>query len=114
MNSIVFLFSYNDSKEKYYGKYICYYMPYFKDEIDEELRPILINGLNEYRKQNGCNILSDDDVNIGILSSSHDCNVYTSKKEIKLFDVYIIYNNHFAVMDETYEYYINGNLLVFS
>jgi hypothetical protein len=99
-------FFYIIGNSTFYGK--CCYDIISDDHsgLDNEVKYVLIKGINEYRKQK--NLPKIKTINkIGILSFSESkyIPVYSSKKEIKAFDFY-----HISEKFE-YETYINGKLI---
>ena len=89
MTFITFIYKIGDDNRIYYGK--CYF-EYISDDhegLDEEVRPLLVEGLNEYRKQTNLPDIIDT-IHIGVISlSSHTyIPVYSSNKEREFFDFY--------------------------
>ena len=98
MTFITFIYKIGNNKRLYYGKYVCDYISDDHEGLDMEIRPILINGINNFRKQKGLSEL-DKQIYIGIISFSLEKYIptYSSDAEINCFDFYYI--------NETY---ING------
>ena len=92
----------------YYGKYVCDDISDNHEGLDIEIKPIVINGINEYRNQKGLDKL-DKKVFLGILSfsSNRHTYIYSSIKEIECFDFYYINNSY----DES-ETFINGKFII--
>lgn len=92
----------------YYGKYICDDISDNHEGLDIEIKPIVINGINEYRNQKGLDKL-DKKVFLGILSfsSNRHTYIYSSIKEIECFDFYYINNSY----DES-ETFINCKFII--
>jgi hypothetical protein len=103
MPFITFIYKVGKNNKTYYGKYCADYVSDDHEGLDNEVKYILIHGLNTYRKQNNIQKIKSK-INIGILSFSSDIMVPTdsSKNEIKCFDFYCDYDN---------KIYINGKLL---
>ena len=103
MPFITFIYKVGKNYKTYYGKYCFDDISDDHDGLDNEVKYILINGLNEYRKKNNIQELKSKIV-IGILSfSSNDIiPTYSTDNEIKCFDFYYNYDN---------KIYINGKLI---
>ena len=103
MSFITFIYKVGKNDKTYYGKYCVDYVSDDHDGLDNEVKDILINGLNEYRKKNNIEKLKSN-IMIGILSfSSNDIvPTYSTDNEIKCFDFYYNYDNNI---------YINGKLI---
>ena len=104
MGFITFIYRIENNPNTYYGKYCFDYISDDHDGLDNEVKYILKEGLNKYRKNKGLGILKSNNIKIGILSFSSDTIIPTdsSKKEIDCFDFYCNYNNNV---------YVNGNLI---
>ena len=107
MPFITFIYRIENIEKIFYGKYICDDVSNNYEGLDIEIKPTIINGINEYRIQKGLDKL-DKKVFLGILSFSENRHtyIYSSNKEIECFDFYYINNN-----DES-ETYINGKLII--
>jgi len=103
MPFITFIYKVGKNNKTYYGKYCADYVSDDHEGLDNEVKGILINGLNKYRKQNNIQKIKSK-INIGILSFSSDNIIptYSSNNEIKCFDFYYDYDN---------KIYINGKLI---
>jgi len=105
MPFITFIYRIGHNNKVFYGKYVCDHISDDHDGLDNEIKNIVICGVNKYRKQMGLIIKK---IRIGILSLSlHDyIPTDSSDEEIKCFDFYYI--SHNIKNDETY---INGKLI---
>ncbi len=103
MPFITFIYKVGKNYKTYYGKYCVDYISDDHDGLDNEVKDILINGLNAYRKKNNFQELKSKII-IGILSFSSDNIIptYSTDNEIKCFDFYYNYDN---------KIYINGKLI---
>ena len=103
MPFITFIYKVGKNYKTYYGKYCFDYISDDHEGLDNEVKDILIKGLNDYRKKNNIQKLKTKII-IGILSFSLDNNIptYSSENEIKCFDFYYNYDN---------KIYINGKLI---
>ena len=103
MPFITFIYKVGKNYKTYYGKYCFDYISDDHDGLDNEVKAVLIKGLNKYRKNNNIQKLKTKII-IGILSFSLDNNIptYSSENEIKCFDFY--YNDDNKI-------YINGKLI---
>jgi hypothetical protein len=103
MPFITFIYKVGKKYKTYYGKYCFDYISDDHEGLDNEVKQILIKGLNQYRKKNNIQKLKTKII-IGILSfSSHNiipCD--STDNEIKCFDFYYNYDN---------KIYINGKLI---
>jgi hypothetical protein len=105
MPFITFIYKVGKNKRIYYGKYCADYISDDHNGLDNEVKPILIEGLNMYRKKNEKSIQKvKSKIIIGILSFSSDNIIptYSSSKEIKCFDFYHTYDK---------KIYINGKVI---
>lgn len=108
MSFITFIYRLGNNKKTFYGKYVgCENMSDDHEGLDKEIEPVIIDGINEYRKQKGLTKLKTN-VFIGVLSFSiSDCiPIFSSDDEIKCFDFY--HEKHICAPDKTY---INGKLI---
>ena len=107
MPFITFIYRIENTEKIFYGKYVCDYVSNNNEELDIEIKPVVINGINEYRNQKGLNKL-DKNVFIGILSFSENRHtyIYSSDEEIECFDFYYI--NCY----DTSKTYINGKFII--
>jgi predicted secreted protein len=103
MPFITFIYKVGKNYKTYYGKYCFDYISDDHEGLDNELKDILIKGLNEYRKKNNIKKLKSKII-IGILSfsSNNIIPTFSSDNEIKCFDFYYNYDNNI---------YINGKLI---
>ena len=105
MPFITFIYRIENTEKIFYGKYVCDDIPNNDEGLDIEMKPTIINGINEYRNKKGLAKL-DKDVCLGILSFSSDryTYIYSSDEEIKCFDFYYIHCNDVS------KTFINGQL----
>jgi hypothetical protein len=105
MSFITFIYKF-DNKKLFYGKYFCDYISDDHEGLDSEIKPILIDGINNYRKQKGQEELNEK-IYIGILSFTTNkyIPIYSSDEEIQCFDFYHINFNHKR------ETYVNGKII---
>ena len=103
MPFITFIYKVGKNDKTYYGKYCFDYISDDHEGLNNEVKNILIKGLNEYRKKNNIPELKSKII-IGILSfTSNDIiPTYSTDDEIKCFDFY--YNDDGKI-------YINGKLI---
>ena len=103
MPFITFIYKVGKNYKTYYGKYFFDYISDDHEGLDSEVKNILLQGLNEYRRKNNIQKLKSKII-IGILSfSSNDIiPTYSTDNEIKCFDFYYNYDN---------KIYINGKLI---
>ena len=105
MPFITFIYKVGKNYKTYYGKYCFDYISDDHEGLDNEVKYILIKGLNEYRKKNNIQELNKyRKIIIGILSFSSNQIIptYSTDNEIKCFDFYYNYDN---------KIYINGKLI---
>ena len=102
MQFITFIYKVGKNNKTYYGKYCVDYISDDHDGLDNEVKDIVIKGLNEYRKKKNIQELKSK-IMIGILSfsSNNIIPTYSTDNEIKCFDFYCSYDN---------KIYINGKL----
>jgi hypothetical protein len=97
-------FIYKIGKHSYFGKYCCDYLSDDHEGLDNEIQPVLILGLNEYRKQNNMpKLISEPRIGVLSFSASKDVPIFSTSKEIKSFDFYRDYEKNV---------YINGNKIL--
>lgn len=102
MPFITFIYKVGKNYKTYYGKYCFDYISDDHEGLDNEVKYILIKGLNEYRKKNNIQKLKTKII-IGILSYSSNKIIptYSTDNEKKCFDFYYYYD----------KLYINGKLI---
>ena len=102
MPFITFIYKVGKNYKTYYGKYCFDYISDDHEGLDNEVKDILIQGLNKYRKKNNQKLHTK--IIIGILSFSSDNIIptYSTDNEIKCFDFYYSDDN---------KIYINGKLI---
>ena len=107
MPFITFIYRIGQDKKVFYGKYVCDYISDDHEGLDNEIKNIVICGINEYRKQRWA-VKINKKIRIGILSLSTNDYIpsYSTDAEIKCFDFY--HKTHVLTKDETY---VNGNLI---
>ncbi len=107
MPFITFIYRIENNKKLFYGKYICESISDDHEGLDSEIEPILVDGINAYRKQKGLAKLNKK-IFIGVLSfCTSDCiPIYSSDNEIKCFDFY--YEEFICEKNKTY---VNGKLI---
>ena len=107
MPFITFIYRIENCDKIFYGKYVCDGISNNEYGLDVEIRPIVINGINEYRNQKGLDKL-DKKVCIGILSfsSKRYTYIYSSDAEIECFDFYYI------DCEDVRTTYINGKIII--
>jgi len=106
MPFITFIYKVGKNYKTYYGKYCFDYISDDHEGLDNEVKNILIKGLNKYRKKNNIQKLKTKII-IGILSFSSNDIIpdYSTDNEINCFDFY--YNNY----NYDNKIYINGKLI---
>lgn len=99
-------FIYKIGKRTLYGKYVCTYVSDDHEGLDDVIRPIVLKGVNVFRKQKGLSSIKN--IKVGILSFSVDSYApcYSSEKEFKCFDFYCEEDDRKKVM------YMNGQHLI--
>ena len=102
MPFITFIYKVGKNPKTYYGKYCSEYISDDHDGLDNEVKYILEQSLNQYRKQNNKKIITKLMVGILSFSSSETTPTYSTNNEIKCFDFYKNYNE---------QIYINGKLI---
>lgn len=108
MPLITFIYKIKNIEKIFYGKYVCDDVSSNYEGLDIGIKPIVINGINEYRNQKGLNKLDKREIFIGILSFSENRHtyIYSSDEEIECFDFYYI--NCYNICKT----YINGNFII--
>ena len=103
MPFITFIYKVGKNYKTYYGKYCFDYISDDHEGLDNVVKNILLNGLNDYRKKNNIQKLKSKII-IGILSFSSNDIIPTDSTddEIQCFDFY--YGNYDKI-------YINGKLI---
>jgi len=107
MSFITFIYRIENNKKTFYGKFVCDYVSDDHEGLDIKIKPTVIDGINEYRKQKNLEELKEK-VYIGILSFSTNKYIptYSSPEEIQCFDFYYQQLNN-----NNRKTYINGNLI---
>ena len=87
MMFITFIYKVGKNPKTYYGKCCFDYISDDHEGLDNEVKYILKQSLNKYRKQNNIQKIKSK-INIGILSFSSDILIptYSSNDEIKCFE----------------------------
>jgi hypothetical protein len=100
---ITFSYKIGNSRDIFCGKYVFDYISDDHEGLDLEVKNILYNGLNEYRKSREMGPLKKN-IQVAVISFSDNNNVptYSSIEETKCFDFYAVY------YDYTATYYVNG------
>ena len=103
MPFITFIYKVGKNYKTYYGKYCFDCISDDHEGLDNEVKYILVKGLNNYREKNNIQKLKTKII-IGILSYSSNRVIptYSTDKEKKCFDFYYDYDN---------KIYINGKLI---
>ena len=96
-------FIYKIGKRTFYGKYVANCISDDHEGLDNEVHPIVLKGINEYRKQKGLSSIRR--LKIGILSFSVDAFApcYSSEREMGCFDFYCDEQNY-----DKQTIYVNG------
>jgi hypothetical protein len=102
MPFITFIYKVGKNNKTYYGKYCANNISDDHEGLDNEVKYVLIKGLNEYKKKNIQKVESKIIIGILSFSSNNIIPTYSSNNEIKCFDFYYDYDNNI---------YINGKLL---
>ena len=102
MPFITFIYKVGKNNKTYYGKYCADYVSDDHEGLDNEVKYILEQSLNQYRKQNNKKIITKLMVGILSFSSSETTPTYSTDNEIKCFDFYKKYDE---------QIYINGKLI---
>ena len=100
---ITFIYRIENNDKTFYGKFVCNYVSDDHEGLDLEVKPTVIYGINEYRKQKNLEELQEN-VYVGILSFSTNKYIptYSSDEEIQCFDFYC---------DLANKIYVNGKLV---
>ncbi len=103
MPFITFIYRIGKNPKTYYGKCCFDYISDDHEGLDNEVKYVLKQGINAYRKKNNIQQLQSKII-IGILSLSANQIIptYSTNDEIKCFDFY---------KDEDDQIYINGKML---
>ena len=103
MPFITFIYKVGKKPKTYYGKYCSDYISDDHEGLDNEVKYILKQSLNQYRKQHNIQKIKSK-LMIGILSfsSNEDTPTYSTNNEIQCFDFYKNYDE---------KIYINGKLI---
>ncbi len=103
MTFITFIYKIDNNPKTYYGKYAFDYISDDHEGLDIEIKSILIDGLNKFKKQTEFT----EQINIGIMSFSYAMYVpvYSTTEEISCFDFYCISEHH------NLKIYVNGILV---
>lgn len=98
MPFITFIYRVGQNPKTYYGKCMFDYISDDHEGLDNEVKYILKEGLNEYRKQNGIPKIKSK-IMIGVLSFSYNNVVptFSTTDEIKCFDFYKNYDGSIYV-----------------
>lgn len=102
-----FIYKLDNDPKTYYGKYIELFEERnytIHTELDNIVKNILFNVLNNFRKEN--NLFKIQEIKVGIISFSDNYLNYSSKDECKCFDFYYIRNGN----SNYKEIYIHGHL----
>ena len=108
MTFITFIYKIGNEPKTYYGKYCSDYISDDHEGLDREVKIVLVEGINKYRKQQNLDELTSN-IYIGVLSFSSNKYIptYSSNDEIKCFDFYCEYYNCIKNSIK----YINGNMI---
>lgn len=103
MPFITFIYRVGKNPKTYYGKCCFDYISDDHEGLDNEVKYILKQGINEYRKQHNIQKIKSK-IMIGILSLSANKIIptYSTDAEIKCFDFY---------KNEDEQIYINGKMI---
>ena len=102
MPFITFIYKVGKINKTYYGKYCFDYISDDHEGLDNEVKYILKQSLNQYRTQNNKKIISKLMIGILSFSSNEDTPTYSTNNEIQCFDFYKSYDE---------KIYINGKLI---
>ena len=95
-------FLYRIGNRTFYGTYTGY----ISDDhngLASEVSYRVKETINNYRVKKGLNKLNN--IRIGVIGYSYDCNDFSTEKEIKCFDLYLVENNYKTIT------YINGKII---
>ena len=103
MPFITFIYKVGKNPNRYYGKCCFDYISDDHEGLDNEVKYILKQSLNEYRKQNNIKKIKSK-IMIGVLSLSANeiIPTYSTNNEIKCFNFYKKYDG---------QIYINGKMI---
>ena len=103
-------FFYQIGENIFYGKYCADWISDDHEGLDEVVRPYLLKGLNEFRKQKDLTPIRSRNVRIGVIGFSEGSHAgsFSTKKERKSFDFYCE-TEHFVE-----KYFVNGKKIVFA
>lgn len=106
MVTIAFIYKIKNVDKTFYGKYISDYMSDDHEGLDNEIKDILLDGINKYRKSKNIKKIKIKNLLIGVLSCMTNDNYldYYSDDEIPCFDFY------YKKFKET-QIYINGKII---
>ena len=101
-------FIYKIGKRNYYGKYVFDYMSDDHEGLDDQILPLVVDGINRFRAQKGLSPL--DYIKIGILSFSVDDYIpcYSTDKEYECFDFYYDVDYY----NRNKKLYVNGKQVI--
>ena len=102
MPFITFIYKVGKNNKTYYGKYCVDYVSDDHEGLDNEVKYKLIEGLNQYRKENIKELKSKIMIGILSFSSNNIIPTFSTDNEIKCFDFYCSYDN---------KIYINGKII---
>ena len=89
MPFITFIYKVGKNTKTYYGKYCSDYISDDHEGLDNEVKHILKQSLNQYRKQHNIqNIKSKLIIGILSFSSNEHTPTYSTNNEIQCFDFY--------------------------
>uniref|UniRef100_A0A6C0KTR2 Uncharacterized protein n=1 Tax=viral metagenome TaxID=1070528 RepID=A0A6C0KTR2_9ZZZZ len=102
-------FIYKIDRCTFYGKYVFQQISDDHEGLDDEIRGILLKGVNAFRKMKNLDPIKK--IMIGIMSYSFDhfAPCFSSEKEIQAFDFYCEDVNYYE-----HNMYINGIKLMFN
>lgn len=100
---ITFIYKIGKNPKTYYGKFCDYCISDDHEGLDNEVKYILKQALNEYRKKNNIPKIRSK-IMIGVLSFSSNQTIptYSTNDEIKCFDFYKNYDE---------KIYVNGKII---
>jgi len=109
MHTVTFIYrfsNYGTNSNAYFGKCIFKYNP-DDTELDKEVHKLMLNSLNEYRKNRGYRLLRPFELRVGVMSyfeSNFKDSAWVSAHDIKAFDFYSIED----------KIYLNGRVLSYN